>query len=1248
MENRIFRLLLWLLALALISHTFSEQIAALPTEIASQTGEDSVQATRPRPFERQDHRAGCASCQRKCEKSGLAHTNPTQSQNIESNLSGIVTEYIFLTNDSYDSFGNPITEIFTGDLQGNRSEDSYHLKREFSQDGRNLLMKEETEEGKITTFEYLPNTNLVTLKLIKESDHLLIQEAFQYDDCHHLIRKSTDNGKQKTITDYILRQQQPFLHMPEWIEEKYLDRGTEHLLKRTHLQYDLWGNVVEEKIYDANGTYAYSILKEYNERGDILSETNPSGQKRLLAYDAKGRCIASTNFSQKLKEERHYDTKGRVVEQKEIGAEGVHTTTYAYDCNDDLIQKTDSYGNIFSYSYDPLTHKIIRSDAPPILTNDGQVAAVAIFSTYDPLGREISKTDANGHTTLYHHNAYGLPVEITYPNGSKEIFRYTKSGRIATHTNREGLTTVYTFDILGRVTSKNYGDTSKESYTYDSCNLLEKVDLNGNSTHYIYDGAKRKIQEGTRGRTTEYSYDALGRLSTIDKETLRILYKRDVEGRILEESQMDRSGTPLYKISHSYNADGDPATITRYINNKEATDTFTYDAFRREIEHQDTYGNKTTTLYNENHINNLGQKVLQITTVDPKKVTKITTQDPLSRITKEETLNPLGVTIALWEKSYNPNGYVTHWKEHVYADGHYQNTQCTHFTHTTDNKVASITRAFGTPHSRTTHYTYTPGGKVERKTLPDGITLSYTYNPLGFLHTLNSSDNRIHHRFECTKKGELTKAIDAVEKITIQREIDPFGNVTQELFPNSIEIKKSYDSSDRPTTLQISHLGSISYTYDPLYLRSVSRFSPDGKLQYTHHYESYDLDGNLLAENMIFNSGKIQHSIDKKGRKTEISSPYFSQKCLYDACNNLIKNTIDQTPLSYTYDDLSQLISENDASYRYDSLFNRREKNDQIFQINSLNELARISHTFSDSSHTLHDDLASQLGEAVLHEHCPRPLERQSQSAERRSVQKKCEKCGLADQAYDLNGNQTQKGDTQYIYDPLNRLIEATLGEKRIRFLYDPLGRRLTKIVLDKTANNWSETYRENYLYDGTQEIGALAPDGTPTSLRILGLNIREEQPATIAIELKKQTLAPLIDYQGNICRLVNPLSKTVSSRYEFSSFGEMKNSPQDDNPWRYAAKRLDPELNLIYYGKRYYDPELARWLTTDPAGFADSLNPYQYAFNNPYSYYDPNGEFVFALALPFVYIFAPVAAKACLDALIIGVISWGVYEGTN
>jgi hypothetical protein len=34
--------------------------------------------------------------------------------------------------------------------------------------------------------------------------------------------------------------------------------------------------------------------------------------------------------------------------------------------------------------------------------------------------------------------------------------------------------------------------------------------------------------------------------------------------------------------------------------------------------------------------------------------------------------------------------------------------------------------------------------------------------------------------------------------------------------------------------------------------------------------------------------------------------------------------------------------------------------------INNLSPLTRISHTFSDSSHTLHDDLASQVGEASV------------------------------------------------------------------------------------------------------------------------------------------------------------------------------------------------------------------------------------------------------------------------------------------
>ena len=45
-------------------------------------------------------------------------------------------------------------------------------------------------------------------------------------------------------------------------------------------------------------------------------------------------------------------------------------------------------------------------------------------------------------------------------------------------------------------------------------------------------------------------------------------------------------------------------------------------------------------------------------------------------------------------------------------------------------------------------------------------------------------------------------------------------------------------------------------------------------------------------------------------------------------------------------------------------------------------------------------------------------------------------------------------------------------------------------------------------------------------------------------------------------------------------------------------------------------DPELGRWLTTDPAGFVNGVNLYQYLFNNPFRYTDPDGQFVFAIPI--------------------------------
>ncbi|MEW6608831.1 MAG: nidogen-like domain-containing protein, partial [bacterium] len=57
-----------------------------------------------------------------------------------------------------------------------------------------------------------------------------------------------------------------------------------------------------------------------------------------------------------------------------------------------------------------------------------------------------------------------------------------------------------------------------------------------------------------------------------------------------------------------------------------------------------------------------------------------------------------------------------------------------------------------------------------------------------------------------------------------------------------------------------------------------------------------------------------------------------------------------------------------------------------------------------------------------------------------------------------------------------------------------------------------------------------------------------------------------------------------------------------------FTGKELDA-TGLFYFGARYYDPALGRFITPDPIDLVGS-NPYLYCDNNPLTYVDPNGEF--------------------------------------
>jgi RHS repeat-associated protein len=89
---------------------------------------------------------------------------------------------------------------------------------------------------------------------------------------------------------------------------------------------------------------------------------------------------------------------------------------------------------------------------------------------------------------------------------------------------------------------------------------------------------------------------------------------------------------------------------------------------------------------------------------------------------------------------------------------------------------------------------------------------------------------------------------------------------------------------------------------------------------------------------------------------------------------------------------------------------------------------------------------------------------------------------------------------------------------------------------------------------------------------------------------------------------------RTYESREQRCGAGYCRpvESQADEKVW-YTGKFEEPGVGLVYLGARWYDPELGRFLSPDPAGYDpevyESFNAYAYGNNNPYRYVDPSGE---------------------------------------
>lgn len=99
-----------------------------------------------------------------------------------------------------------------------------------------------------------------------------------------------------------------------------------------------------------------------------------------------------------------------------------------------------------------------------------------------------------------------------------------------------------------------------------------------------------------------------------------------------------------------------------------------------------------------------------------------------------------------------------------------------------------------------------------------------------------------------------------------------------------------------------------------------------------------------------------------------------------------------------------------------------------------------------------------------------------------------------------------------------------------------------------------------------------------------------------------------------------SPIAATDASgnlvwKEAYTPYGMKTLMPQEaeSNRIGFAGKPYDNDTQLSYMGARYYDPNLARFISVDPKP-ADpenvhGINRYAYANNNPYRFVDPDGH---------------------------------------
>jgi RHS repeat-associated protein len=226
--------------------------------------------------------------------------------------------------------------------------------------------------------------------------------------------------------------------------------------------------------------------------------------------------------------------------------------------------------------------------------------------------------------------------------------------------------------------------------------------------------------------------------------------------------------------------------------------------------------------------------------------------------------------------------------------------------------------------------------------------------------------------------------------------------------------------------------------------------------------------------------------------------------------------------------------------------------------------------------------------------------------------------------AYDANGNLLGLAGKTFTYNEKNELVSMTRANGlTASYAYDPTGQRVSKQV---KARDGSVTT--------TQFIGAEVELRNGRALHYVMLGSRRMCALSDAGPRYFHA-----DYAGNTSFYTDQ-NGTKLAAIIYRPFGNIDSSIGPIGDRTYGTHPFDSESGLYYMRRRYYSPDLGRFLTPDPyplyqphkvMGNPRALHPYAYAGNDPLDNVDYTGLSFWSVVGAIVGVIAAVAVVAAV-----------------